>query len=386
MKIKFSLLLIIAIAIFSSSCQTQNKEETLPSKENILKTLILANKYFMNKWPDTGKTIITNKERPSNIWTRAVYYEGLMNLYKLTNDKSYIDYAISWGENHKWGLAGHGVTGRHADYQACGQTYIELFNIDKQDSTRITDIKESINLMMLTDKIDDWDWIDALQMAMPIFQQLTILTGDPAYSERAHQMYLDTKYRQKLWNENDGLWYRDADFLPPYKEPNGKDCYWSRGNGWVVATYCRVLDIAPNNPHAEEYKTMLIKMLNALVKLQRKDGFWNVSLHDPNNYGGKEVSGTALFIYGMAWAENNGLVQKGTYNKSITKGWNAIMNEAIHPNGFIGYMQGTGKEPKDGQPVTYTTVPDFEDYGLGCVLMAGCEIFKFASNNQVIHQ
>jgi len=32
----------------------------------------------------------------------------------------------------------------------------------------------------------------------------------------------------------------------------------------------------------------------------------------------------------------------------------------------LGFVQGTGKEPKDGQPVTYDSTPDFEDYGLGC--------------------
>lgn len=356
-----------------ASCTTAPTEL---KKEDVLNTAVKVNKYFMDKWPDTGKTIITNKERPSNIWTRAVYYEGLMDLYKLTGDKQYLDYAISWGESHQWGLAGHGVIGRHADYQACGQAYIELYNIDAQDSVRIRDIKASIDLMMATDKIDDWDWIDALQMAMPIFEQLRILTGDTAYSERAYDMYIDTKETQGLWNEEDDLWWRDADFLPPYQEPNGEDCYWARGNGWVVATYCRVLTINPNNTHAEEYKETLIKMLNALVKVQREDGFWNVSLHDPTNFGGKEVSGTALFIYGMAWAENHGLVEKGTYTEVIKKAWNAIATEAVHENGFIGYMQGTGKEPKDGQPVTYTSTPDFEDYGLGCVLMAACEIYQ----------
>src|SRR5690348_12564308 len=50
-------------------------------KKLVLKQMILANDYFMQKWPETGKTIITNKERPSNIWTRGVYYEGLMALY-----------------------------------------------------------------------------------------------------------------------------------------------------------------------------------------------------------------------------------------------------------------------------------------------------------------
>ena len=33
-------------------------------------------------------------------------------------------------------------------------------------------------------------------------------------------------------------------------------------------------------------------------------------------------------------------------------------------------------EPKDGQPVTYKSVPDFEDYGVGCFLLAGTEVYK----------
>jgi len=39
-------------------------------------------------------------------------------------------------------------------------------------------------------------------------------------------------------------------------------------------------------------------------------------------------------------------------------------------------VQETGKKPKDGQPVTYDKVPDFEDYGLGCFLLAGTEVYK----------
>jgi Glycosyl Hydrolase Family 88. len=38
-----------------------------------------------------------------------------------------------------------------------------------------------------------------------------------------------------LYNQQEHLWWRDKDFDPPYKEPNGKNCYWARGNGWVVA-------------------------------------------------------------------------------------------------------------------------------------------------------
>ncbi|OYX85177.1 MAG: family 88 glycosyl hydrolase, partial [Flavobacteriales bacterium 32-34-25] len=52
-------------------------------KKAVLAQMELANKYFMDKWPDTGKTIVTNRERPSNIWTRGVYYEGLMALHEI---------------------------------------------------------------------------------------------------------------------------------------------------------------------------------------------------------------------------------------------------------------------------------------------------------------
>ncbi|HDS07126.1 MAG TPA: glycoside hydrolase family 88 protein, partial [Bacteroides sp.] len=40
------------------------------------------------------------------------------------------------------------------------------------------------------------------------------------------------------------------------------------------------------------------------------------------------------------------------------------------------YVQSTGKDPEAGQPVTYKSVPDFEDYGLGCFLLAGSEMYR----------
>ena len=338
----------------------------------------LTNRYFMNKWPDPGKSIITNRERPSNIWTRAVYYEGLMALYTIDKKKAYLQYAIDWGNAHKWGLR-DGVQTRNADNQCCGQTYIELYKMHRQPE-RIRDIKASIDLMVKSDKQDDWNWIDALQMAMPVFTKLGVLYNDTSYYSKMYDLYSYAKYKHGtngLYNPADRLWWRDKDFVPPYQEPNGEDCYWSRGNGWVVAALVRTLSELPKtDPHFTEYLADFKNMLRALLPLQRKDGYWNVSLHDAANFGGKELTGTSLFIYGMAWGINNAYLDKNTYLPSITKAWNAMVTECVHPDGFLGYVQGTGKEPKDGQPVTYTSKPDFEDYGLGCFLLAGTEIYK----------
>jgi rhamnogalacturonyl hydrolase YesR len=354
--------------------------QKLPSKKSIIKTLRLTNQYFMNKWPDAGKPIFTNIERPSNIWTRAVYYEGLMALHAIDRQKAYYDYALQWGEKHQWGLRG-GIKTRNADNQCCGQTYIDLYLLDnRQHPYRVRDIKASIDSMKLTSKVDDWNWIDALQMAMPVFVKLGNLYNDTGYFNRMYEMYAFSKYKHGvngLYNPADKLWWRDKDFVPPYKEPNGEDCYWSRGNGWVVAALVKTLEALPKtDPHYNEYLKDFKDMMTVLPSIQRGDGYWNVSLHDPANFGGKELSGTSLFIYGMAWGINNNVIEKKTYLPVITKAWNAMVKECVHPDGKLGYVQGTGKEPKDGQPVRYDTTPDFEDYGLGCFLLAGAEIWK----------
>ena len=361
-----------------SACSVAQK---LPAQKDVLKTVTLANKYFMDKWPDAGKEIFVpskNRTWPSHIWTRAVYYEGLMALYSIDNKQAYYDYAVDWSTKHKWNLR-DGTKTRNGDNQACGQTYIDLYLIDKKQE-RIDSIKASIDKMMLTSKIDDWNWIDAIQMAMPVYAKLGVIYNDTSYFHRMYEMYAYTKYKhgdKGLYNAAEGLWWRDKDFDPPYKEPNGKDCYWSRGNGWVVAALVRVLSTIPvNEAHRAEYIDDFKSMMNALAKIQRADGYWDVSLHDSTNFGGKELTGTSLFVYGMAWGINNGLLDKKKYLPIVVKAWAAMAKESVHENGFLGYVQGTGKEPKESQPVTYDREPDFEDFGLGCFLLAGSEVYK----------
>ncbi|QHS62406.1 glycoside hydrolase family 88/105 protein [Chitinophaga agri] len=355
-------------------------QQSLPPKKEVLKTLTLANRYFMEKWPDAGKQIVLHKTWPSNIWTRAVYYEGLIELYKIDPQKSYYDYAVQWGEKHNWGLRG-GIMTRNADNQACGQTYIDLYLIDKKrEEKRIHDIKASIDTMMHTDMVDDWDWIDAIQMAMPVMARLGKIYNDTAYFRRMYEMYAYAKFKHGtagLYNTQEYLWWRDKDFVPPYKEPNGSNCYWSRGNGWVLAALVRTMEQLPqSSPYYNIFLQDFKDMSAALLKIQRPDGFWNVSLHDADHFGGKELTGTSLFVYGMAWGVRKGYLDKKTYQPVIAKAWNALEKECVHDNGMLGYVQSTGKQPSDGQPVTFDKIPDFEDYGLGCFLLAGTEVYK----------
>lgn len=371
--------LFIAALVFALGGTNILHAQNLPDQKETLNTLIKVNKHYMKNNPDcTLPSFVKGKMRASNIWTRTVYYEGLLALYSIYPDTEYYAYAYQWGDFHKWGMW-RGTTTRHADNYACGQVYIDMYNLCPKPEI-LLNVKSNLNMLVNTPQINEWWWIDAIQMGMPGFAKMGKLTGEQKYFDKLWQMYEYTRNQHGehgMFNQKDGLWWRDQDFDPPYKEPNGEDCYWSRGNGWVYAALVRVLDEIPaNEVHRQDYINDFLTMSKAIKACQREDGFWNVSLHDPNHFGGKELTGTSLFVYGMAWGIRNGLLDRDEYLPIVLKAWNAMVKDAVHPDGFLGYVQGTGKEPKDGQPVTYDSKPDFDDFGTGCFLLAGSEIYK----------
>lgn len=352
--------------------------------------------YFMNAYPDVGATSnVGGKRRSSKIWTRSVFYEGLLNMWREEQRQEWLDYTVSWGEFHNWVSSSDTEAKAHnADYQCCGQSYLQLYLLDPSRSERMEHIKMRIDNMMGTGRVNFWYWVDAIQMSMPVMALLGDITGDPAYWERMYELYAFTRDKQggskkgggePLFNTATGLWYRDYQFDPPYRDLTDPDvdCYWSRGNGWVYMALARVMQFTPSSElHRPVYEADFVAMSRALLDLQRPDGSWNVSLHSPSNFGspgseGPEMTGTPLFVGGMAWGVRTGLLDAATYVPAIVKGWEAMV-AAVRPDGSVGYIQGTGSKPEDGGPVTYDSKPDFEDFGIGCWLWGAAEVHALA--------
>ena len=82
---------------FASSAFAQSE-----TAGDVMKTLRKVNDYFMMKYADPTLPTNVNRVRPSSLWTRAVYYEGLMALYEIDNNPRYIDYTDRWGNFHMY--------------------------------------------------------------------------------------------------------------------------------------------------------------------------------------------------------------------------------------------------------------------------------------------
>lgn len=385
---KKSIIALVALVGLTTTATAQN---------NVLESAQKTNNYFMMKYSDPTLPTNVKKVRPSSLWTRAVYYEGLMALNAIDPQQRYIDYATTWADFHKW-TPRNGVNTLDADDQCCGQTYVELAALKGGDQKAIlANVIANLDHQMVTPNSKKqtstpkaktnvnslygwWTWIDAIQMAMPLYMQIANVTGEQKYRDHAMQMYRWTRNEcgGGLFNTKDGLWWRDADYVPPYKEKDGKDCYWSRGNGWVYAALVRCMNqLSPKSKEYKELKKDFLLMSKGLLSCQHEDGFWHASLVSDADYPTPEMTGTALFLYGMAWGIQQGLLKDKIYRPACDKAWQALAS-CVHNDGFLGWNQGTGKEPSAGQPVTFDSVPDFEDYGTGCFLLGASEYYKLS--------
>ncbi|MBR1401477.1 MAG: glycoside hydrolase family 88 protein [Prevotella sp.] len=362
--------------------------------DEVVRTAQLVNNYFMKKYQDPTIPTNVNKVRSSNLWTRAVYYEGLMALYSIDAKQEYIDYTDRWAEFHQW-TARNGNEATNADDQCCQQVYLERY-MQTGEEKMIDQVRKNLEHQMSTHRTDYWTWIDAIQMCMPVYTHMFKITGEQQFLDYAMQGYLWSRNTcgGGLFNTEEGLWWRDKDFVPPYKEADGSNCYWSRGSGWVYAALVRALsDLGMDNGRLKcrsraakkHYKLLcqdFVMMSEALLKCQREDGFWNPSLVCESNYGGKELTGTALFLYGLSWGVRNKILDEKRFRAACDKAWQGLANDCVHRDGFLGWVQGTGKEPSSSQPVNYTRVPDFEDYGTGCFLLGASEYCKLLNRNR----
>ena len=301
-------------------------------------------------------------------WTYAALYAGFMAVPHSVAGTRYQDAMLQMGRGFQWQL---GPRPTHADDQAIGQTYLQLYMLYR-DPAMMTPTRQRFDAeMQLPDDPAKplWWWCDALFMAPPVLAQLAHVTGD-----RRYLVFLDHEWSitsGKLYDPKQHLFYRDATFLDQH-EKNGKSIFWSRGNGWVMAGLVRVLDNMPeNDPLRPKYVRQLQQMAAAIAPLQGSDGLWRPGLLDVQAYPLPENSGSAFITYALAYGIDHHLLERKQYLPVVKKAWGGLLSH-IYQDGRLGCIQPIGAAPG-----AYTPTSSYV-YGVGAFLLAGSEIYKLS--------
>ncbi|KAF0095889.1 MAG: glucosyl hydrolase family protein [Puniceicoccaceae bacterium 5H] len=311
-------------------------------------------------------------------WRQGTYYAGVSALWQLTGDTKYRDEVVSIGNQTNWTLRTRGDSGGkagyfHADDQCIAQAWLELAllhpNAQPQWSASIQSRLDRIMADPLRGRVD-YSWCDALFMAPPVYARLAALTGDDSYLEFMNTQWWDAS--GYLYDADAHLFYRDDRFFDD-REVNGAKVFWGRGNGWVVAGLARILQYLPDDsPYRPAFAQQFSDMAYALKEAQYPaDGLWGASLLYPEGYG-TETSGSAFFVFALAWGVNEGLLPEAAFAPVIQAGW-AGLAQRLDEDGMLHYIQKTG-----GEPVPIVEVDNRRlEYGYGAFYMAAVEMYRY---------
>jgi rhamnogalacturonyl hydrolase YesR len=304
------------------------------------------------------------------IWTSSVLFAGFIEASAATGDPKYRDAMLAMAQKFNWQLR---TPYPNADDISVAQTYLDLY-LQAPSPEKIAHTREQLDILINLKTLkpgDDrlpWWWCDALFMAPPVWAKMYRATGERRYLDYVHTQWQLTY--DLLYDKEEHLYARDASYAGAgaKREPNGKKVFWSRGEGWVLGGLARTLDYIPDDDAKKPFYVQQLREMSArIAQLQGKDGLWHAGLLDPATYPLPEISGSALFVYGMAYGVNRGYLDAATYRPVIERAWAGILKH-IYADGRLGGIQQTGAEPAFYLPASSY------NYGVGGFLLAAAEL------------
>ena len=310
-------------------------------------------------------------------WTQGAGDAGMMALAGISGDAKYRDAMLAMGETNHWKP---GPRKFHADDQAVGQTYCELYTLYREPRLiaplrarfdailAVPATATSLEFTQPKGKAQElWAWCDSLFMGPPAWVRLYAATGEERYLNFAiREWWRTTDY---LYDKDEHLFFRDSTYFKK-TEANGKKVFWGRGNGWVMGGLVRTLQYLPaNHPDRARFEQLFKDMSAKILTCQQPDGLWHASLLDPESYPLKETSGSGFYTYALAWGVNQGLLDRAAFEPAVRKAWTALVG-CVDAEGKLTHVQPIGADPKKfAEDAT-------EVYGVGAFLLAGSEVYR----------
>jgi unsaturated rhamnogalacturonyl hydrolase len=218
-------------------------------------------------------------------------------------------------------------------------------------------------------------WADDYYMSVPFMAQMTRLTGDPQFINDAARHVLLAS--ERLFNRRTQLFTHGWNANQPYNP----QFYWGRANGWVMMSLVELLDVLPaDHPDRAKVLELLQLHIQGVAPLQSPRGLWRNLLDKADSY--EETSCTAMFIYSIAHAINEGWISPVSYGSVAQAAWNGLSTRVNARGQVLDTCVGTTFAADN---VYYYHRPANPDsvLGVGPVILAGTEMIRLLKNEKI---
>lgn len=218
-------------------------------------------------------------------------------------------------------------------------------------------------------------WGDDMYMSIPALAEMGRMTGKREHYDDAVKNALQMSHY--LFNPQLNLythgWHANIPDAPRF--------YWARANGWAVMAMSDLLDVLPkDHPGYPKVLAQLRLSLKGIAELQSGSGLWHQMIDRNDSY--LETSASAMFVYVMAHAINQGWISPTTYGSIAQAGWAGLVSKVTAKGEIEGICVGTTLA---GDQTYYYHRPTSVDalHGYGPTLLAGAEIIKLIKNPNI---
>ncbi len=319
------------------------------------------------------------KKHPANTvkwdWGESVMMFGIIELYRVTQDKRLREYIQGWIDEH----IKEGYKIRTSDTCPPSHAAIVMYQETKDDKYKkvldtfmtyifeqaLRDENGGLNHLGVVDSLGVSLWLDSLFMFGTVLTRWGETTNNSkALDEYNKQFMLFTKLLQK---EN-GL-YLHAHGWPGEMDT---DIFWARGNAWVTAATFEYLRARRGRGETDQPVLDAIKkqVQGAIDTQDAKTGLWWSIVNRPNKIY-LETSASALFAYGMARGYRYGFLDKSVL-PVIQKAMAGVKSKIETNSEGEPVIKGTSGPTNVGTFAMYERVDQKDDisYGIGAVILA----------------
>ena len=322
-------------------------------------------------------------------WFQGVGLYGYYELYKLSGKERYLKILLDYYEAR----TEDGLPGKNINSMAPMLTLISLLSENMVPDEQIANYRSLVKswaewlydeaprtagggFAHLTCEAANAQemWDDTLFMSVLFLAKAGVVFEMPNYIEEAAMQFMT--HQQYLVDKSTGLWFHGYTFDWHH---NFAEALWARGNSWITIFVPLFLEICHNSQLPRSVITLLqnswCKQVEALLKVQSKDGLWPTLLNDPDSYS--EASAAAGFIWGIQKGRSMGLLKSSPMIKNqVKKGLSAILQN-INNQGILEQVSGgtaMGKEDLD----FYREIPRVpKPYGQAMAMCALIETLNY---------